>query len=140
MFKKVFPDQKSYKQEHLVHSFLEQTYNAHNAAGDAVALLDLYEKAPAIAKSNEKYQFTVKSVQGSIASIENKKKHLAGYIFLIEDKTVSDYMAKKLSSGGISVETLQTIANDKGVDRLDELLRPFTRKKIAASMYTELCE
>ena len=117
-------DQKSYKQEHLVYSILEQTYDAHNAAGDAVALLDLYEKAPATAKSNEKYQFTVKSVQDSIASIENKRKHLAGYRFLIEDKTVSEYMANKLSSGGISVETLQTIANDKGVDGLDALLTP----------------
>ena len=137
MFKEAFPDQKSYKQKHLVHSILEQTYDAHNAAGDAVALL---EKAPATAKSNEKYQFTVKSVQDSIASIENKRKHLARYRFLIEDKTVSEYMANKLSSRGISVDTLHTIANDKGVDGLDVLLTPFTRKKIAASIYSKLCE
>ena len=98
MFKEAFPDQKSNKQEHLVHSILEQTYDAHNAAGDAVALVDLYEKAPATANSNEKYQFTVKSVQDSIASLKNKRKHLAGYRFLIEDKTVSEYIANKLSS------------------------------------------
>ena len=49
-------------------------------------------------------------------------------------------MAKKLSSGGISVETLQTIANEKGVDGLDALLRPLTRKKIAASIYSKFCE
>ena len=41
-------------------------------------------------------------------------------------------MANKLSSGGISVETLPTIVNNKGVDGLDALLTPFTRKKIAA--------
>ena len=73
MFKEAFPDQKSYKQEHLVHSILEQTYDAHNAAGDAVVLLDLDGKAPATAKSNEKCQFTVKSVQDGIASIRNKR-------------------------------------------------------------------
>ena len=53
MFKEAFPEQKSYKQEHFVHSILEQTNDAHNASGDAVALLDLYEKAPVTAKSND---------------------------------------------------------------------------------------
>ena len=140
MFKEAFPEQKPYKQEHLVCSILEQTYDAHNIAGDAVALLDLHEKVPATAKSNEKYQFTVKSVQDSIAGIENKRKHLAGYRFLIEDKTVSEYMANKPSSGGISVKTLWMIANDKGVDGLDALLTSFTRENIAASIYSKLCK
>ena len=140
MFKEAFPDKKSYKQEHLVHSILEQTHDAYNVAGDAVALLDLYEKAPPTAKSNEKYQFTVKSVQDSMANIENKRKHLAGYRFLIEVKTVSEYMANNLSSGGISIETLQTIANNEGVDGFDVLLTSFTRKKIAAFIYSKLCE
>ena len=49
-------------------------------------------------------------------------------------------MANKLSNGGISVETLWTIANDKGVNGLDALLTPVTRKKIAASIYSKLFE
>ena len=65
---------------------------------------------------------------------------MAGYRFLIEDKTVSEYMANKLFSGGISDETLWTIANDKGVDKLDALLTSFTRKKIPTSIYSKLCE
>ena len=49
-------------------------------------------------------------------------------------------MASTLSSGGISVETLWTITNDKGVDGLDALLTPFTRKKITTSINSKLCE
>ena len=85
MFKEAFPDQNSYKQEHLVQS----TWNKHMMHTMLLVMklhCWIYEKAPATAKSNEKYQFTVKSVQDSIASTENKRKHLAGCRFLIEDK------------------------------------------------------
>ena len=51
--------------------------------------------------------------------IENKKKYLPGYKFLIDDKAISEYMAAKLSSGGISVKTLQQVANGKGVNGLN---------------------
>ena len=42
------------------------------------------------------------------------------------------------SSGGISVETLQQVANDKGVDGLNALLPSFTCKKIATVLYPKL--
>ena len=62
-----------------------------------------------------------------------------GTKFLIADKTLSEYMAGKLSTAGISIETLQKVVVDKGVDGLDELLRTFTKEKIAVAIYSKLC-
>ena len=107
MFREAFPQKESYKQEYLVCTIIGQAYNAHNAAADVCALMELYQKAPSTVKENSSYYFAVASVKQSIAVIENKKKYLPGYKFLIDDKAISEYMAAKLSSGGISVDRLQ---------------------------------
>ena len=73
-------------------------------------------------KESTKFHLTINSVKESIANTENKKKYLIGYKSLIVDKTLSEYMAGKLSTAGISVETLQQVAANKGVDGLDALL------------------
>lgn len=43
IFRKIYPGRKSYKQEELVHSLLNSTYDAHNAVGDVQALGKLIE-------------------------------------------------------------------------------------------------
>ena len=70
MFKEAFRLKESYKQEYLVLTIIEQTYNAHNAAADVCALMKLYQKAPSTVKANVSYYFTVASVKQSFAVIE----------------------------------------------------------------------
>ena len=95
MFRGAFPQKELYKQEYLVCTIIGQTYNAHNAAADVCALMELYQKAPSKVKENDSFYFIVASVKQSIAAIENKKKYLSGYKFLIDDK--AEYMVAKLS-------------------------------------------
>ena len=138
MFKDAFPRQKSYCQEYLVRNIIGKDYSVHNALSDVLTLMELHEKVPVGIRENVKYCFTVESVKDSIASTCNKKKYIGGYKFLIEDKILSEYMASKLSSAGISVENLQHIAKEKGVDGLDVLLRTFTQKKLAQAIYLKI--
>ena len=82
----------------------------------------------------------VASVKQSTAVIENKKKYLPGYKFLIDDKAIFKYMVAKLSREGTSAETVRQLANDEGVNGLNALLSPFTPKKTAAVLYPKLCK
>ena len=81
----------------------------------------------------KKHKLTKSLTNKNILFVVSWNKHVMHTILL-----VSEYMANKLSSGGISAETLWTIANDKGANRLDALLTPFTKKKIPASIYSKL--
>ena len=138
MFKDAFVGQKSYCQEYLVQNIIGKDYSAHNALSDVSALMELHEKVQSRIRENAKYYFTVESVKDSIVSNCNKKKYISDYKFLIEDTTLSEYMASKLTKAGISVDNLQHIANEKGVDGLDALLRSFTQKKLAQAIYLKL--
>ena len=138
MFKEALPNQRSYSQENLVRNIIKKDYEAHNAVADVLTLLELYSEVPTAVRENTKYFFSVLSVKDSILNSSNKKKCIGAYKFLTEDKTLSDYMASKLASAGISVEYLQHIANEKSVDGLNSLLRPFCQKKIAESIYLKI--
>ena len=92
--KKFFDKDKvsNYKQENLVHKFLQQTYEAHNAIADVKSLSNLYHEKyfASVLKQPAFYVFSV------YAPLIKKELKL-----LVEEKTISSDICKKLGRNGI---------------------------------------
>ena len=74
LFREVLPDQKSYKQTHLVTNILGEDYDAHNAAADVSALYKLYDKCDISEECIQKYCFTCDTTLRKIADLEKKHR------------------------------------------------------------------
>ncbi|XP_055995767.1 uncharacterized protein LOC125668954 isoform X2 [Ostrea edulis] len=77
VFRKIYPGRKTYKQEDLVNSLLNTSYDAHNAIGDVRALGKLIEHVALSTQELLQYSFPPRAVQSAFLFREEKSKKSA---------------------------------------------------------------
>jgi DNA polymerase III alpha subunit (gram-positive type) len=118
IFKKCFKDQKSYKQEHLYRSILNDTYHAHNAIDDVKALGKLVQHALHTHGDILPFSFPLSAVVQQLIYNDEKSKHYSSLAFLVERKVISKCMAEKIAGSGLSLRNLKAIKRRDGEDGL----------------------
>ena len=125
VFKKVNPDQSSYKQEDLVFSLLQTTYGAHNAVEDVMSLRQIVSFTKLSASEITKCSFSPKVVRNSILFNREKGKNIRSLDVLVSSGVCKAATAENIAGSGLNLSHLKIIYNREGEDGL---LNTFTVK------------
>ena len=110
-FKDVFPKLTSYKQEGLYNKIVGEQYNAHNSMDDVKALQNLVKKAQlsqsVLLKHSRSCEFLFKAKDFD-ANVSTLKP-------LIDEKVISNAIAKKIGYSGLNFTCLKTAFARKGL-------------------------
>ncbi|XP_060592882.1 uncharacterized protein LOC132747499 [Ruditapes philippinarum] len=126
VFKHVYPNRTSYKQEDLARDLLCKGYNAHNAEADVKCLSELVS----LMVSTQNDCMIVKSfppidIKFNMDCNKEKKKNFPTLEVLIAAGVMKNATADNIASSGLNFEHLKTIFRRKGEDGL---LNVFTAK------------
>lgn len=118
IFRKIYPGRKSYKQEELVHSLLNSTYDAHNAVGDVQALGKLIKNTSLSPQEILQHSFTPCAVQKALLFREEKAKNLPTLNPLISKGVLKMCTAENVAGSGLQLTHLKKIFQRDGEDGL----------------------
>lgn len=123
-FKKVFPNEKSYRQEDLVNSVLHSSYNAHDAVADVLASKDLYKACTtASLKDFIEHSFCLKAVHVNHKYLKEKASNLPSLNCLVSQGVCKMATGENIAGYGLNLNHLHLIFQRDG------LLNVFSRKK-----------
>lgn len=110
---------ENYKQETIHLHLFGCNYPAHDAAADVQALKNIYVKLCVADEKIFKYSLDVQSCIDNVNFLVQKKKYKQTLMQLVEQKVISDGMAEKIASTGLSYDTLLMSANkENGIRKL----------------------
>lgn len=118
LFKKVFPDRTSYKQEDLVLGLLNTQYNAHNALDDVCSLGSLFKFADLTDEEYMKFTFSPKAVHLNQLYLIQKSKNMPSLSELVAHGVCKRATAENIAGSGLNLQHLKTIYSREGEDGL----------------------
>ena len=118
LFKKVFPGQMCYKQEHLVQTLLCSSYSAHDAQEDVESLGHLIIHTGLDSKSLLKYSYSPTAVHNSMLFNEEKNCNFNSLCPLISNGVMKRATAENVAGSGLNIKHLQKIFIRDGEDGL----------------------
>ena len=119
LFKKIFPNESSYKQEALVQNILQQKYNAHDAIADVQALGSLYTFPSDLpVKDVFAHSFTLKAIHLNQVHLKEKARHLPSLSIIVANSVCKSSTAENIASSGLNLGHLRTIFTRDGQDGL----------------------
>ena len=123
LFKRKFPDMKTYTQEALADRFLHQRYDVHEATSDVKILKKLVNMNfidEDIIKCTEKFE----SAWHRVNYNDNKAHNLASFpVEEMKAHGISESMVRKMAGSGLRLKHLYIIYKRGGKDELIEQLR-----------------
>ncbi|XP_056018341.1 uncharacterized protein LOC125682729 isoform X2 [Ostrea edulis] len=118
VFRKIYPGRKTYKQEELVNSLLNTSYDAHNAIGDVRALGKLIEHVALSTQELLQYSFPPRAVQSAFLFREEKAKNLPTLNPLISHGVMKMCTAENVAGSGLQLTHLRKNFQRDGEDGL----------------------
>jgi hypothetical protein len=118
VFRKVFAGQNSYKQEDLVKSILNASYNAHNALEDVKSLGWLFQHAKMNVKDLLRFSFPPIAVKQQMVFNLEKSKNITSLHPLVAAGVMKTATAENIAGSGLCLQHLRTIVSREGEDGL----------------------
>lgn len=118
VFKKVFPNQDCYKQEHLVKSVLQSSYLAHDAMEDVKSLGQLMKQTGLTSEELIKYTYPPLAVHNSLLFSEAKARNIDSLGPLIYKGVLKRPTAENIAGSGLNMCVLRKIFLRSGEDGL----------------------
>ena len=122
MFRSLYPNLENHKQPTLVKQILKETYDAHNALADVVALKKLTDQSNItneLILSNTvssqwyiEHQLNEKSCKCNVQSLDN----------MVKEKVISKQLASKIGNSGLHFNHLLLAVQRSGFDGLKSVL------------------
>ena len=125
VFRKVFPGQPNYKQEHLVNSLLHTTYKAHDAMEDVISLSLLFTKTMLSDNDLLAYSFAIDAVYNNLLFSQAKSKNITSLEILMAKGVVKRATSENMAGSGLNLMHLHKIFQPNGEDGLRAI---FTQK------------
>lgn len=122
MFKQMFPERKSYKQEELVRDCLKKSYDAHNGLEDVKSLKDLLLHLKPPHSTLASHTFTVDFVCQSLERHKRITANFPSFTSLVSKKVLSKSMAQKIAGSGLNLQQIRLIHARGGYDGLSDVL------------------
>ncbi|XP_053407803.1 uncharacterized protein LOC128559602 [Mercenaria mercenaria] len=114
-------DIKQYKLTSLYSEFVQETYCAHSAAEDALALLKVYRAARIDRKATLKYSIKVEDAfmyTNDVAENRNSVRNLQRQLIYDGKNVISNNIAKKICSSGLNYKALEVAFQRNNTDGL----------------------
>ena len=125
MVKELYPERKeqkkNYKQEDLVCDILGTPYNAHNALADVTSLQNLCTHINFRDITIQKHAVTFSSTVNNVEHKVKTRKLKTSLHSMVCNKVLSDQMATKIASTGLSLDHLKLAYKRGGVEGLKDL-------------------
>ena len=118
VFRKVFPNQESYKQEDLARTLLQSSYAAHNAIEDVEILGNLVWHANMASEDLLKHSFRPNAVFNQLSFNEEKNKNKESLNPLICNGVMKRPTAENVAGSGLNFKHLRKIYDRDGEDGL----------------------
>lgn len=122
MFREIYPDQPSYKQEALVSAIINETYEAHNAVADVQSLQKLYIAAKVSDNVFFGHSFSTSWGLKVLRFKQMASENIDTLQPLVARKVVSKAMADKVGNSGLKLCHLQLAFTRGGKEGLTSLL------------------
>ena len=119
--KSVLPEERSYKQSDLVAKHLNKSYDAHDALEDVRALQALL-KAVASDEIMRVHSFDVADIRHQCRNQISNRPRMASLEGMITDGVVSRYIAKKITTSGLTHDDLVGRYKTSGEEGVVQLL------------------
>ena len=149
VFRKVFPNQESYKQEDLARTLLQSSYAAHNAIEDVEILGNLVWHANMASEDLLKHSFRPNAVFNQLSFNEEKNKNKESLNPLICNGVMKRPTAENVAGSGLNFKHLRKIYDRDGEDGLRNIFcvinsegkpRITTTKKVLEDVIPKLAE
>jgi DNA polymerase III epsilon subunit-like protein len=118
VFKKVYSDRKSYKQEDIARDLLGASYSAHNASEDAMILGKLVHHLMVLTIDFMPYTFSAKAVYNSQLCSREKAKNMPSLRVLVYNGVCKSTTAENIAGSGLNLQHLKCIFQREGEDGL----------------------
>lgn len=146
LFRKLYPNETSHKQESIFALIIGGVYNAHNALGDVKALIEMLNKLNIAAADYSDFSFTRDYVIKRNEYNTQKKANLQTLQPLIQNRIISENMAQKIAASGLTFSHIKLAFQRAGQDgikdllseKFDEKTRVTCNKKIISKVF-EFC-
>ena len=126
LFKVTHPGLHSYSQTHLYSLILEESFLAHNAIEDVVALSRLLtHTAPTVAVKLQ-HTYTLKSTYARFLHLQDMQNRLTTLTPLLDEKAITKRTAGALASSGLNMQHLRLSYSRSGRQGIDDLLKECT--------------
>ena len=103
MYKQIYPERRSYKQEALVNDVLGRGYNAHNAEADVAALQQLVQATDIACAVLEGFTFSVNSAKEMLMYNEQKSRNCETLQQLVISRAITKCMCDRLVVRGLGL-------------------------------------
>ena len=121
VFKKAYPDQESYKQEHLVQSILKFSYAAHDAIEDVTSLGKLLTHTGLATADIMKHSYPPSAVYNSLLFSEAKSNNINSLLPLVFNGVMKRPTAENIAGSGLKLNDLRKIFERSGEDGLRDI-------------------
>ena len=131
LFRQVNKRLKSHSLGHLHEHYLGRNYDSHDAREDARALQEIVDKAEITRVTLSRHSFTLAYIIEVQGFREKTEKLLQTWRPLLEEKVVSEYIAKKAASSGLSFDDVRRAfaeGKEAGAKRVLQQLTPAEEK------------
>ncbi|XP_053390105.1 uncharacterized protein LOC128553026 [Mercenaria mercenaria] len=120
VFRKLYPN-TSLKQVDLVSSLLGETYDAHNAMGDVVALGKLIKFVNLSSNDLMAHSFTQSAIANNMAFNKSKTLNLPSLNPLIYSGVIKKPTAENIAGSGLNINHLKLLHTRGGEDALKDV-------------------
>ena len=121
MYKQIYPERRSYKQEALVNDVLGQGYNAHNAEADVAALQQLVQASEIACAVLEGFTFSVNSAKKMLMYNEQKSRNCERLQQLVISRAITKCMCDKIGGSGLRLAHLKMAYERNGRQGIEAL-------------------
>ncbi|XP_052212334.1 protein PML-like isoform X3 [Dreissena polymorpha] len=130
LLKEILPNMKSYKQENLVKDVIGESYMAHGALQDVLALQKLVNSVPLDQNIVNKYSFSYERAILAYNVSLNVASNIKSLQTMIDKKVMSQGVARKAAGSGLQLKHLRTVSKRNGLSGLRSLLSEVTNGQI----------
>ena len=130
LFKKCFPNMKSYKQEELVKALIGESYMAHCALHDVVALQKLMKSANLEQTDMNKSAFSLERAIKAYDISQHVASNIPSLQTMIDKKIISKGIARSIAGSGLQFQHLCVVSKRNGVEGLKSLLSEVSNGQI----------
>lgn len=130
IFRAIYPEQKSFKQEELVSAILHENYEAHNAIADVKSLQKLFNASVIDDALFLRNSFSTGWGFDMLCFKTQAAKNVDTLQSLVDRKVLSKGMAEKVGSSGLQLCHLQLAFTRGGLHGIESLLSEKTNTKV----------
>ena len=121
MYKQIYPERRSYKQEALVNVVLGQEYNAHNAEADVAALQQLVQASEIACAVLEGFTFSVNSAKEMLMYNEQKSRNCETLQQLVISRAITKCICDKIGGSWLRLAHLKMAYERNGRQGIEAL-------------------